>query len=201
MLGGIEGLGIDLDFAGVGQSELELELRFSGAQREVDSVAILIGLGRGLGGDGLSVGSAGLDLFELGAGRQEEFEVVIVHLRLGWRRGVVDDEEADALHGSGVGLKADDIGGDAEAGNFRRDVVDVHVDGVGAGRGHLVIGDALMDGADEVGTGRSVEGEAEFAGAVGLGGGGNIHAVGEVDEKDFVSGGGLVGGAVGDGAS
>ena len=42
--------------------------------------------------------------------------------------------------------------------------------------------------------------EAEFSGAVGLGAAGHVHAVGEVDEDDFISGGGLAGGAVGDGA-
>ena len=36
--------------------------------------------------------------------------------------------------------------------------------------------------------------------AVGFGGAAYVHAVGEVDEEDFVACGGLVGGAVGDGA-
>jgi hypothetical protein len=63
-----------------------------------------------------------------------------------------------------------------------------------------MISDALMNGADEVWCGGSGELEAEFSGAVGLGGSGHVHAGGEVDEQDFVSGSGLVGGAVGDGA-
>ena len=60
-----------------------------------------------------------------------------------------------------------------------------------------MIGNALMDGADEVRPGSAGEFEAEFSGAVGFGAAGNVHAVGEVDEDDLVAGGGLVGGAVG----
>src|SRR5229473_6040027 len=57
-----------------------------------------------------------------------------------------------------------------------------------------------MDGANEVWSGSSGEFEAEFPVAVGLGVGGDFHRGGEVDEDDFVSRGGLAGGAVGDGA-
>ena len=128
MLGGIERLGIDLDFASVGQSELALELRFSGTEREGDGVAVLLGLGNGPGADRLTVRSASLQLFNLGAGGQIELEVVIVHLRPCWRRGVVDDEQAHALHGSAVGLKAKDVGSHAEAGDFRSDVIHLYVD-------------------------------------------------------------------------
>lgn len=60
-----------------------------------------------------------------------------------------------------------------------------------------MIGDSLMDGADEVRSGGSGEWEAEFAGAVGLGCGGYVHAAAEVDEKDLVAGSGLARGAVG----
>lgn len=64
-----------------------------------------------------------------------------------------------------------------------------------------MIGDSLMYSADEVRAGSSREWEAELAVAVGLGGTGHAHAAGEVDEQYLVSYGGLVGGAVGDGAS
>ncbi len=51
---------------------------------------------------------------------------------------------------SAVGLEANDVGGHAEVGDFGRDVVDLDVDRVDAGRRHLMIGNSLMDGADEV---------------------------------------------------
>ena len=104
--GGIERLGIDLDLAGIRQGELHLKLRFSGPQREVDGVAVLLGLSDGLGGDRLAVRGAGLHLFNLCARGHIELEVVIVHLRLRGRRRVVDDEQTHALHGSAVGLEA-----------------------------------------------------------------------------------------------
>src|ERR1700674_5768429 len=150
VLGGIERLGIDLDLAGVGQSELQLELRFSGTEREVNRVAILLGLGRGFRADRLAVRGAGLYLFNLRAGGQIELEVVIVHLRLRGRRLVIDDKQAHALHASAVGLEADYVGGDSEAAYFGCDVIDVHVNRTDAGRRDLVIGDSLMHGADEV---------------------------------------------------
>lgn len=62
-----------------------------------------------------------------------------------------------------------------------------------------MIGDSLMDGADEVWPGDG-DFEAEFSSAVGLGAAAHIHAVGKVDEEDFVADGGLAGGAVSDGA-
>ena len=62
-----------------------------------------------------------------------------------------------------------------------------------------MIGNSLMDGADEVWTGHG-DFEAEFSVAVDLGAAGHVHAVGEVDENDFIACGGLVGGAIGDGA-
>ena len=133
-------------------------------------------------------------------GGQIELEVVIVHLRLGGRRRVVDDEQAHALHRAVVGLEAHDVGGHAERRDFGRDVIDLDVDRIDAGRRHLVISDSLMDGADQVRPGAAGESEAEFAAAVGLGVGGDVHAVGEVDQDDFIAGGGLAGGAVGDGA-
>src|SRR5208283_4483042 len=142
----------------------------------------------------------GLDLFNLCAGGQIELEVVIVHLRLRGSRGVSDDEEAHALHRSAVGLEADDVGGHAEIGDFGRDIIDLDVGRVDTGRGHLMIGNSLMDGADEVRTGSAGEFEAEFSAAVGLGVGGDIHAVGEVDENDLIARGGFAGGAVGYGA-
>ena len=89
-----------------------------------------------------------MHLFNLCAGRQIELEVVIVHLRFSGRRCVVDDEQSHALHRSVVGLEANDVGGHAEIGNFRGDVIDTHGGGGDSGRGHLMIGDSLMDGAD-----------------------------------------------------
>ena len=73
VLGGIERLGIDLDLAGVRQSELHLELGFSGAKREGDGVAVLLGrffgIWNGVGADRLAVRGARLYLLNLCAGR------------------------------------------------------------------------------------------------------------------------------------
>ena len=138
-------------------------------------------------------------MLDLCAGGQIELEVVIVHLRLRRRRRVTDDEQAHALHGSAVGLEANDVGGHAEVGDFGRDVIDLNVGRVNAGRRHLVIINSLMDGADKVRTGYG-DFEAEFSVAVGLGAAGYVHAVGEVDDNDFIARGGFAGGAVGDGA-
>jgi hypothetical protein len=182
VLGGIERPGIDLDLARVRQCELDLKLRFSRTQREVDRIAILLRLGHGVGADWLAIRRARLQLFDLGARRKIELEIVIIHLRLWRRRRVVGDEEAHTLHGSTVSLKANHVGGHAKAGDLGRDVVNVHVGRVDARRRHLMIGDSLMDGADEVRSGGSGELEAEFASAVGLGGSGHVHAAGEVDE-------------------
>jgi len=62
-----------------------------------------------------------------------------------------------------------------------------------------MIGNSLMDGADQVRAGDG-DFETELSLAVGFGGAAYVHAIGEVDEDDFIAGGGLVGGAVGDGA-
>jgi hypothetical protein len=141
-----------------------------------------------------------LQLFDLRAGGKVKLEVVVVHLRLCGRRVVIDDEQAHALHGSAIGLKANDVGGDAEAGNLGCDVVHIHVGRVHAGRRHLVVSNSLMDGANEMRAGGSGELEAESSAVVGLGRGGDFHGGGEVDEDDLVACSGLVGGAVGDGA-
>ena len=140
---------------------------------------------------------------DLGAGGQIELEIAIVHLGDGRRGIVVDCEQADALQAARVGLEAGDIGGEREAIDFLRDVVDLDLNRVRAGRGELVIGDSLMDGADEMRTSGAIAGvelETELAGGVSLGAAGNVHAAGEVDEDNLDSGGGLVVGAVGDGA-
>ena len=63
-----------------------------------------------------------------------------------------------------------------------------------------MIGNALMDGADEMRLRSAGEFKAEFSVAVCLGAARYIHAIGDVDEDDFISRGGLVGGAVGDDA-
>ena len=63
-----------------------------------------------------------------------------------------------------------------------------------------MIGNTLMDGADEVWSGSSGKFEAEFSVAVGFGVGGDFHGGSEVDENDFIAGSRLFGGAVGDGA-
>jgi len=62
-----------------------------------------------------------------------------------------------------------------------------------------MIGNSLMNRPSEVRPGYG-DFEAELSIAVDLGAAAHIHAVGEVDEDDFIAGGGLAGGAVGDGA-
>jgi hypothetical protein len=59
-----------------------------------------------------------------------------------------------------------------------------------------VVGDFLMDDADEMGTVGAVELESEIAFGVGLGAAGFFHALAEAEQDDFVAGGGLAGGGV-----
>jgi hypothetical protein len=62
-----------------------------------------------------------------------------------------------------------------------------------------VIGDFLVDNADEMGT-LCVELEAEFAFCVGFGAAGFFHALTEAEQDDFVACGGFAGGGVLNGA-
>ena len=78
---------------------------------------------------------------------------------------------------------------------FLADVVDFDLDRRGSGRGHAVIGDFLMDDADEV-RALGIELETEIAFGVGLGAAGFFHALAEAEQDDFVAGGGLAGGDV-----
>ena len=59
-----------------------------------------------------------------------------------------------------------------------------------------MVGDVLMDGANQVRGLRVVELEAELAFGVGLGAAGFFHALAELEDDDFVAGGGLAGGGV-----
>ncbi len=61
-----------------------------------------------------------------------------------------------------------------------------------------MVGHALMNYADKVGLAVVVHGQREIAGSIGLGMCGRFHAVGQLDENDFIPGGRFVGGAVGD---
>ncbi len=126
---------------------------------------------------------------------------MIVHLGDAGR--VVDGEKSNALQAARVGLKAKNVGGEADAVDLFRHVIDLHVDVAGAGRRDLMVVDTLVNGANQVrrSAARAIaEFEAELARRVGLGAAGNVHAIGDVDEDDLVSGSGLVGGTVGDGA-
>jgi hypothetical protein len=103
---------------------------------------------------------------------------MIVHLRPGGNRRVAHREQALGAQLSALGLKAQHVGGHAEVGDFPGNVIHLDFDRVGAGRGHLVIGDALVDSADQVRAAAVGELETEFSGAVRLGLGGDFHAVG-----------------------
>ncbi len=59
-----------------------------------------------------------------------------------------------------------------------------------------MVGNILMDGADQVRGLSVVELETELAVGVGFGAAGLFHAGAEFEENNFVSGGGLVGGGV-----
>ena len=80
------------------------------------------------------------------------------------------------------------------------DVVDLDLDRSRSGRRHAVIGDFLMDYANQMRALSIVEFEAEMAFGVGLGAAGFFHALAEAEQDDVVAGGGLAGGGVLDGA-
>ena len=63
-----------------------------------------------------------------------------------------------------------------------------------------MVSNSLMNSSDEMRPRTAGELETEFPVAVSLGGAGNFHAIGEIDEQNFVAGAGLAGGAVSDSA-
>ena len=63
-----------------------------------------------------------------------------------------------------------------------------------------MIGDALVDGADEMRAAAVGQLETEFAAAVGSRFPGFFHAVGKTEQDDLIAGGGFASGAIGDGA-
>ena len=92
-------------------------------------------------------------------------------------------------------LKAHDVGGNADVGEFFGDIENLHFDRVRSRRRHAVIGHALVNSANQVRAGvRQVE--AEVAAGVGLGAGRFFHALGQFDQDDFIAGGGLAGGSI-----
>jgi hypothetical protein len=62
-----------------------------------------------------------------------------------------------------------------------------------------MISNSLMNSANKMRPGAVRKFEAELSVAVGLGAGSHIHAVGDVDENNFIARGGFAGGAVGHG--
>ena len=125
-----------------------------------------------------------------------ELEVVFVHLGARGLGSVLHGEGAHDLELSLFDLHAHDVGDDFDAVDFLADVVDFDLDGRRARRGHAVVGDFLMNGADQVRALRVVELEAEIAFGVGFGASGFFHALAEAEEDDVVAGGGLVGGGI-----
>ena len=193
----VDQFGIDVDAAGVGHRVNDAEAGFAGAKREEEGVAIpgIVAFGDRIGFDGLATGGHGLAFFDLGSIRDIELEVVLVHLRAGRLGVVLHGEGALDLELSSTGLEAHDVGDDFDAIDFLTDVVDFDFDRSGSRRGHAVIGDFLMDDADEV-RALAVKFETEVAFGVGLGASGFFHALTEAEENDLVTGGRLARGGV-----
>ena len=144
------------------------------------------------GGHGLTFGYGG-------AVGHVELEVVLVHLGAG-RLGVVGHSESTFdLKLSLTGLEAHDVGDDFDAFDFLANVIHFDFHRSGSWRRHTVIGDFLVDYADEMWA-LGVEFEREIALGIGLGASGFFHALTEAEEDDVVSGGGLAGAGVFDGA-
>ena len=101
---------------------------------------------------------------------------------------------------AGVGLEAHHVGFAGDAFDLCLGGVDIDVDGVGAGLDGLEVVRFIVSDADEMDAAGVGDGEGEAALAVGFAAGALLHALGEADEDDIVSGGGLASGFVGDGA-
>ncbi len=86
-------------------------------------------------------------------------------------------EHADDLELSLFDLDAHDVGDYCDAFYFFADVIDVNFDGSGSGRRHAVVGDLLMNGADQVRRLGVFDLESEIAFGVGFGAAGFFHAL------------------------
>ena len=194
---GIDALGIDIHAAGVGNGVDDIESRLAGTKRKQEGVAIfgIPPFGNGSGLYRLAAGGHGLALGDLCAIGHVELEVVLVHLGARRLGGVGHREGAFDLELSLTGLKAHDVGDDLDAFDFLADIVDFDRDGSRSRRGHSVIGDFLMNHADQV-RALGVELETEITFGVGSGAAGFFHALTEAEQDHFVAGGGLAGGGV-----
>ena len=197
MLERIYAFGIDVGAARIGHGVENIEARFAGAQWKEERVAILrirtFGNGRGI--HRLAASRHGLTAGYRGAFGNVELQVVLVHLGTRWL-GVVDHgESALDLELALSGLEAHDVGDDLNTFDLLADIVDFDFHRGCSRRSHAVIGDFLMDDADEVWA-LGIELEAEVALRIGLGASGFFHALTEAEEDDVVSGSGLAGGGV-----
>ena len=198
VLQGIERSGIEIGASGVGKRVGQLEAGGPGPQREDERIAVLLAFRNGRGFQRVAIfgGGVGEIWNKLRTVGNVELKVVLIHLSA-WRLGrVLHVELADDLELSLLDLDAHDVDDHFDALDLFRDVIDFDFDGSGAGRGDAVVGDVLMDGADQMGRLGVVELEGEVALSVGFGAAGFLHALAELEQDDFVSGGGLVGGGV-----
>ena len=176
-------------------------MRGAGAKREQKCVTgLLVVFGDGRGVDGLAVGGHGRAFDDLRALGHVELQIAFIHLRARRLGRVLHGEGAHDFQLSLLDLNPHDVGDDLDAVNFLAHVVDFDLDGRGSRRGHAVIGDALVNGADQVGALGVVEFEGEIAFGVGLGAAGFFHALTQTQQDDLVARGGLAGGGVFHGA-
>src|SRR6266852_6014844 len=200
MLSRVEGFGINAGLATVRQLETNLKQSLAWAQGENKGVSVLVLLRNWGRVDGLPSGCLGRRVRNPGAFGQIELEVLVVHL--GARRvgSVVHREQACALQLVSLGLKAHDVGGDTDALNFFGYIEDLQLYGVRSRGRHAVIGDALVNGANQM---RTCVGkfEAEVAARVCFGASRFLHPLAQFDQYDVISAGWLVGGSVLEGAT
>ena len=157
-------------------------------------------MGLGAAWTGIPPGARAASFLDDGAGG-EVIEALVRELRHG-RRGVVFDEVVldDGEAGSAaVGLEAHDVSFEGDAVDLGLGVVDLDLDGLGAGRRGTEVRRAVVGDADEVkAVVGDVEGEATLL--VGLGAGGLRMPCWRRMRTTSSPAGGLVGGLVGDDA-
>ena len=194
----VQSLGIEAGFAAIRHVIADLELSFSGTQGEHESVEILLFLWHRSRVDGLAAGGHRHALVNLGAIGEIEFEALIAHLGARRVRSIIDREKTDALQLTALRLEPHHVGGYADALDFFRDVVNLHLNRSRSRRSHAVIGHTLVNDADQVGTVGIVEFDAKVALGVSLSAAGLFHPLAQTKEHDVVACCGLFGGAIGD---
>ena len=128
--------------------------------------------------------------------RNVELEVALTHLGARRGRGILHSKLPRDCHLALRRLDTHDVSDHGNAVNFFCDVVDFERDGRSSGRCHAVIGDVLMNGANQVRGVGILEFETELAFGIGLGTTGFFHTLAQLKYDNLISHRGFAGSGV-----